>query len=197
MDPVIMKRAEKALWAVFVAGVALKFMHLPGGGILVVLSASGLGMLYWLGVVWFGDPTRRDQRVVLSIMAGIAFSIATLGLLFKIQHWPFSAFYLLVGAISCAATAAMAAWAQRTDVTLVAYCRGLVRRGAFLAFLAGVLYLLPVRTLLTWQYPKDPLRVELLDSLSRPDLSDADRVRLHEQLFKMDEEVARTSGGHQ
>lgn len=73
--------------SVFNLGVLFKIMHWPGAGLLIVIS-TGLFASVFLPVFAsfkINNATENKSRYVLG---AIAIAMLTLGVLFKIQHWP-------------------------------------------------------------------------------------------------------------
>lgn len=70
-------------------GIVLKFLHLPGASISLVLgiSLSSLVFLPLLFVLKIREKTATRDKLILGLgaLAGMALSM---GILFKIQHWP-------------------------------------------------------------------------------------------------------------
>jgi len=79
-------------------GITFKTMHWPGAGVLIVLSASLLS-LYMIPVA-IGNILNYKKKTFFAICNGIgAFGgmILSVGLLFKIMHWPGSGVMMIFG----------------------------------------------------------------------------------------------------
>lgn len=79
-------------------GIIFKTMHWPGAGVFIVLSASLLS-LYMIPVA-IGNIMSYEKKVLIGICNGIgAFAgmILSIGLLFKIMHWPGSEAMMMIG----------------------------------------------------------------------------------------------------
>lgn len=93
---------ELSLIILAIIGLLFKIMHYPFAGIMLITSSCFLAILYFFraGVLPLSISNPKE-RFVLSI-SFIACSIATIGLLFRIQHWPGSNMYLLLGGMALA-----------------------------------------------------------------------------------------------
>jgi hypothetical protein len=89
---------EIVLAILFITGhVLLACMHIPIMGLVTVLSGGILCILYfYLGFITLKSP---DVAVVSSILYGVVFGVAVIGLLFTFQHWPYAIFEITVGLI--------------------------------------------------------------------------------------------------
>lgn len=74
-----------------VVGALLKFLHLPGAGISIVLGLAFFSLIFIpLNVVMkFRDDNKKQNRLIISI-GMLCTSAAGIGILFKIMHWPFA-----------------------------------------------------------------------------------------------------------
>ena len=69
--------------------LVLKAFHVPGATIILTIILSSLMMIYFYGgIYFFSDKKFKQQNYALSIVSGVFLSIAPVGILFKIQHWP-------------------------------------------------------------------------------------------------------------
>ncbi|MBL7951894.1 MAG: hypothetical protein JNM62_09250 [Flavobacteriales bacterium] len=158
-----MHKLERILWVIVGIGAVLKVFHVPLNGLLLILSLSTLSMLYFFAS-WalFPQPARKDQVVLLSVLAGAAFSIAITGILFKIQLWPFSGFYLLAGMVALLGifVALVVLGTRRPD--LAAYRSGMLRRVLPLLLACALFNALPSGTLTAFYYRDDPEMAPLM-----------------------------------
>jgi hypothetical protein len=105
-----MKISEKILAILALIAVILMFLFIPGGSVLWVFSITFLACIYCqFGFALFNQIGFRKifksqsykgistWRIVGAIGAGIALSIALLGILFKLQQWPGAQINLMVG----------------------------------------------------------------------------------------------------
>lgn len=152
-----MKLIERLLWIIAALALAMKLMHLPLSSFLLIISISTLMMLYFfLSWLLLPSPTRKDQVLALSILAGVAMSCALTGILYKLQRWPMSGFFLLIGAawITGIVIATFAVRSSRPD--LPNYTSGLLRRTLPLLAACCLLYALPGATLTAFYYRDEP-----------------------------------------
>ncbi|MFK7785960.1 MAG: hypothetical protein AB8B56_12630 [Crocinitomicaceae bacterium] len=72
-------------------GVLFKIMHWPGASMMLVLGVAIFGLLFipLMIVLKFKDEEKTIDKWVLSIGLGLGM-IASVGVLFKIMHWPFA-----------------------------------------------------------------------------------------------------------
>lgn len=151
-------RTEKTLAVVFVVAVLLMLFHVPGEGIITVISLSTLSMLYFPGAFYFfSDKDIKRQNLGLSIVSGLLLSLIPLGILFKIMHWPGGEMYLLLGSVSAPIILAFV-YILKTKAAdeLTTYYKNMVQRTSVLAVLALTFYLIPSETLIKINYWDDP-----------------------------------------
>ncbi len=152
-----MKLIERILWVIVALALVMKVLHLPLSSFLLIVSISMLNMLYFfLSWLLFPQPTRRDQMVWLSVLAGVFLSTGLTGVLFKLQLWPLSGFYLLVGSTSLAILIALVLLLRGSRLELADYMRGLLRRSVPMLVACMLLYALPSATLTAFYYRDDP-----------------------------------------
>ncbi|MGV6862622.1 MAG: GldL-related protein [Putridiphycobacter sp.] len=79
-----------------VLGAILKYLHLPGAGITIVLALAFFSLVFIpLNIVLkFKDDKAEKNKLILTVGL-LSASIVTLGVLFKIMHWPYA--NILVG----------------------------------------------------------------------------------------------------
>jgi hypothetical protein len=107
-----MKRTEIILASIAFISLILAFFWIPFAAMLLVLSFSGLSILYqWFSFALLNGIRLRNvgkkqsfsgisgRRIAISIVAGISFSIAVIGLMFKFMRWPNAHQMLLMGVI--------------------------------------------------------------------------------------------------
>lgn len=98
------KIIEVVFAAILVLALFLKSYHLPFAGLLLVLSAAVLSMLYFYGGFFF--LRSPEIKPVYSVIYGIIFSLSLIALIFNIQRWPMGHSYL-VFSLSCFAIVAL------------------------------------------------------------------------------------------
>jgi hypothetical protein len=114
-----------------------------------------------------------------------------LGLLYKIQHWPMSGFFLSLGMAVCAVVLIAVLASKAKHKELGSYFNGLLIRCVLIGGSAALLYATPSRKILEIQYPNDPERVDLLERMHEPGLSDSARAAIYKRLDQLDEERFR------
>lgn len=82
--------------ALTLLGVLFKIMHWPGASIMLVLGVAIFGLLFipLMIVLKFKDEEKPIDKWVLSM--GLALGmVASIGVLFKIMHWPFASILII------------------------------------------------------------------------------------------------------
>lgn len=187
-----MKITEKILWGLFVVSILLRLLRVPMYGFLTVISLSSLMLFYfWLSALLLPTPTRNDQKIVLSILVGIALSIGLTGNLYKLQAWPTAGFFLLLGLSMMFGALAFTLYLLGGNEPLAGYRSGLIRRLSLVIGLTMVIYAIPQRQMLAYSYPGESERVDLSMRLLQEDLNDSTRNAIYERLRELDEEKLR------
>jgi hypothetical protein len=107
-----MKIFERVMGILIVIGLALSFNLIPGGSILIVFPGMILACLYfYLGFALFNNVSLKGlfkkttykelstKRILGSVGIGTGLSIAIIGIMFKIQHWPSASLFLGTGLV--------------------------------------------------------------------------------------------------
>jgi hypothetical protein len=84
----------------FIMGTLFKVMHWPGASFIFVISALAMLLLFipsLIGAI-FSDPDNKSFRAVY-LTAAVGFMLLTMGMIFKIQHWPLATLLTLAGVI--------------------------------------------------------------------------------------------------
>jgi len=82
----------------FILGILFKVQHWPGAGVMLSLSYLS-GIIFFIPALFFSmlkDKERKIRRPAY-ILAFTGVTLHMLGLLFKIQHWPYSGLLLTTG----------------------------------------------------------------------------------------------------
>ena len=99
-----MKKAELILGILILTGIVLSVLHLPGGAVITVFIMPLLSMMYLcLGFALLNSISLKNEsykglstmRIVGSVLSGIIFSIALIGILFGWMMWPGASVMLL------------------------------------------------------------------------------------------------------
>ncbi|RZJ34163.1 MAG: hypothetical protein EOO51_10795 [Flavobacterium sp.] len=74
---------------ILTAGTILKFLHLPGAAILLVVGIFLMSFIFLplMFLLRVGEKQEASQKVI-SITGGICAMLISVGILFKIMHWP-------------------------------------------------------------------------------------------------------------
>ena len=194
-----MKKFEHILWIIVATGLLLKVFRLPFSSLLLILSLSSLAMVCFFRTRNLFPETEQDGRVrKVGLLAGIVLSIGLIGILFKIQLWPMSGLYLLVGSVGIAALVVILFTLRSSRPDLSPYIRGLLMRAIPLMVVCIGFYAIPGGTLTAFYYRNDPELAPLM--IQRNTTSDPkERVQLdlridsiHEDRFRLENEQ-RTS----
>lgn len=181
-----MKVFEKVLWSVVLLGLLLKIFHLPFSSLFLVLGLSTLSMSYlFAGWFMFASPTRKDQDTATSILTGLALSVLVLGLLFKVQVWPFASFYLLLSIPFTGVMLAVLIITRRGKPELNRYYNAMTLRTAPLLLAAVIIYPIDERNFLDYYYSDRPGKAALLDSIIHTD-DPSLKQKLYGELETMD-----------
>lgn len=79
------------------AGTIFKLMHWPGANIMVLLGAAFLALVYLPLILTHKLKESPKDEALLHILGFLGLAITTVGVLFKILHWPGAAAILLSG----------------------------------------------------------------------------------------------------
>ncbi|NQV52075.1 MAG: hypothetical protein HQ500_02780 [Flavobacteriales bacterium] len=86
------------------AGTIFKLLHLPGAAVMLVLGAGVLALIYLPLLLWHKLKESPSDEYLLHISGFVGLTLTTVGVLFKIMHWPGAA-VMLLGGISALAVA--------------------------------------------------------------------------------------------
>ena len=79
------------------AGTIFKLMHWPGSAVLIVLGAGSLAFVYLPMLLWHKLKESPRDESMMHISGFVGLTLTTIGVLFKIMHWPGAAVTLLSG----------------------------------------------------------------------------------------------------
>ena len=173
-----MKKFERILWIVVGLAVLMMVTHVPLGSFLLILAMNTLSIVYFF-LAWlvFPTPTRRDGSIPLSLGVGLVLSVAVIGILFKIQLWPLSTFFLVVSLVGLVLMTGGVLAFRPHRPNLFAYSRGLLVRLITVTIVCAALYLLPGGALTAFYYRDNPVIAPLM--IQRNTTTDpAERERL-------------------
>jgi len=158
-------KTEKIIAVAILVGLIFRFTHIPGSGILLVLSLTSLASIYLVGAFYFFcDKQLKKQSIALSIVSGILLCTIPIGILFKIQYWPGGGFINLIIGTTSAVVICIISFIKksRSFDNLKGYYRNIFRRTLTL-FLFGALFLFtPTATIIKLEYREDPELARLM-----------------------------------
>jgi hypothetical protein len=75
--------------AILTAGVILKFLHLPGAAVLIVLGIFVMSFIFLplMFTLRIKEKPANSNRAI-TVIGGVSAMLITLGTLFKLMHWP-------------------------------------------------------------------------------------------------------------
>ena len=175
-------RTEKGLTIAFLIGLIFKYLHWPGGGLILVISLSTMAILYCPGAFYFfSDKTIKKQNLALSIISGFFLAIIPIGVLFKLQYWPGAQVNLLVGAVTAPIILGVTLFLKsKAADDLKTYYKNMTIRAVTLTTLTVLLYLTPTASLLKIQYWDDP-ELARLKTLHYTDPENEEYRRQHDE----------------
>lgn len=140
-------KTEKILSIVFILGIILKFFHIPGGGILTILTLLPLSICYlFFGFYFFCDETIKQQNLILSIISGIFFSLVPLGIVFKVQWWHGGYMFLVIAMVTTPIIFFVSYYLKSKETgETVKYYNNMVNRSLILTILSVFFYLAPIK----------------------------------------------------
>lgn len=122
-------KIERVLIGIALFGILFKIQHYPGAGIMLVISLSCLSMMSLLRSV-LPSASKTKLGKIAKAVGSIGGSIAFVGLLFKIQHYPGASVMMMNGIILL--SAAFIVSFINADKSALLKDRGLRRYGAFI-----------------------------------------------------------------
>ena len=160
------------------AGIVFKLLHLPGAGFLMIIGMSGLAMCYFLmsHPISQGNALNEDESKdskddsttgILVKAAGMALSVAVLGILFKMQSYPGASFMLMVGTLSLIVIGVVGWFKYHQNRS--PHMGRLLIRILVIGSLSGLLYSIPRELWLEIKYPDNPeYRQAVIDRWADP-----------------------------
>ena len=155
-----MKRFELIVGLIAILGIALKIIHIPGGGILIVLALSTLSVFYYVfSFAFFNSIRLRDifkkvsykgtntKRIIGTIGLGYTLSTLIIGGLFKLQFWPGAAMVLMTGLVTTGIVLFIALIFYFRNKADTVFYTGVFKKIAIYGSLGLVLLITPSETL--------------------------------------------------
>ncbi len=190
-----MKKFELMLGLFAIFAVILKFLQIPGNGILTVLTFLTLSIFYYLSFALFNGVRLRDifkssaykdtnaKRIIGAVGLGFAFSAIITGALFKLQFWPGGTVQLRIGLIITGIILIVATFFYFRNK--IEYYNRIFKRIAVIGGLGLLVYLTPTNLLVDIYYSDNPDYAELYKQV----LADPDNQELRDKLEKKDQEI--------
>ena len=187
-----MKKFELIVGLIAILGIFLKILHLPGSGILIMLTFAILSLFYYVfSFALFNGIELRDvfknafykdtnaKRMIGAVGLGWTLSVIILGVLFKLQFFSGANMLLQRGLVTLVLILFIAIifyFRNKAD-----YYKRIFKRIAIYGGLGLVLYLTPTSTLVDMYYRNNPDYAELYKKV----LASPDNLELREQLEQM------------
>jgi hypothetical protein len=169
------KKIELILAAFIVMALLADFLFVVAmGSLLIVLTLGCLTTFYFItGFNSFSPRPSKDENITkndigfkIENVAGLVFSVLTIGFLFKIQSWPQGSFYLNIGLAGLGLLLVLSGFKYVRTKTYDAY---LLKQITILGLLAIVLMATPHFTLIDIKYRSQPAyRDALKKSVENP-----------------------------
>ncbi|MFT3794193.1 hypothetical protein [Flavobacterium sp.] len=139
-------KTEKILFGLFLVGILLKCLNLPGASILIILTLGILSILYFpFGFYFLSGKTFKEQKIGLSVVSGMFLSAPVYGILFALMRWPGSGIMLLIGIIPCVPLLVVQFLLRKNnpDASLDPYYRNLLFRTTVITAITALCFFLP------------------------------------------------------
>src|ERR1051326_3893729 len=160
---------EKILVVLTVIGMIMKFTIAGGAGIFIVIPLTLLAILNFPFGYFLNKSKNSSANVSwLSLLAGMAFATALIGILFKLQYWPGSSINLLLGLLLSSFILAICISKEKklpAGDEKKKYFSSLIQRSSIILLISALLFCIPQSALIRFQYRNDPQLAELLISL--------------------------------
>lgn len=160
-----MKLTEKVLILLIVLALLMKFLNIPGGGVLLSFSGMLLYVLYFFLAFAFLNGIRLRRifnrssyqglsalRVISTIGTGIAMASVWGGILFRFQFWPGASPMLLCGLLMLLVITCIAFFRLNGEP----FYRRILIRSCVLIVCGGIMASIPSETLSRIQYRNYP-----------------------------------------
>jgi len=190
-----MKKFELPLGIISIIAIAMRLLHLPGNGLLVVLSLSILALFYYLSFAFFNGIRLREifkhasyngtnaKRIIGAVGLGFALSGIITGALFKLCFWAGGDFQLGTGLIAVGIILILAIFFYFRNK--IDYYKRVFKRIAIIGGLGLILYITPTATLVDIYYRNNPDYAEIYKKV----LNDPHNQELIQQLHEKRQEM--------
>ena len=190
-----MNKLEKIFGIVGIVAIILKFINIPGSGLILTLALLFFAIYYYFGFAIFNNIRFRRifkvsaykytnaKRIFGAIALGIAFSAIIVGILFKLQLWMGGTIQLVAGLILLALIfiIAFVSFTRSRDEFYIP----LFKRMAVIGGLGLFLLLFPTNALIDIYYRDNPEYTEVMKEY----MADPGNEELAKQLDEMRENM--------
>lgn len=202
-----MKIVEAILSALVIIGITFKVLHYPGAGPILVLSLSLLSLTYFvLGFFIFSNLSFAELgkvgtfkkistfRMVGAAGTGLALSMGSIAVLFKLQSYPGATPQMMIGAFSLGVVLLISGvkWLRTKD----SFYSNILKRVVLYFSVLVFLLMIPNQTWLAWQYPNNPEYVNaLMKAQADPgnellwEAVEVERTKMYEQELAIPEQT--------
>jgi len=185
----MLKKLETGSITIALLGLLFKFLHWPGGSMMLIMSLGTLSMYYFMLVQRMPGSTETEETDVVTALLvkiiGFALSIAAIGIMFKMQSYPGASLILYVGVGSLALLGILTM--LKYNKTRSPYLWRMFIRIVAFGSVAALLVAFPRETWLEMRHADHPAYVQAVkDSWADPNNEDL--------LQKVDEERAKIFG---
>lgn len=157
-------KIEKTILVLFLIALLFKFLHWPGGSIILILSLCALSILYFpLAFYTFSIKEIKKEKILISIGYGWLLSVCFIGVLFKLMYWPSASFIISIGSFFSIILSVLALYLyKKSDSTFLQFHKNLAIRTITICILSLFFSVISTETLIRFQYQDDPKYGELL-----------------------------------
>lgn len=136
----------------------------PGSILLSIISLTLLAVMYFpLGVVTLGglktktDTKDQDEtKMMIAGVVGFGLGVTIIGTMFKILIWPGASINILIGLIVSIPLLVVSIYKFSRSEKDHCFYRGIIIRLVLVLLVGLFLYLIPMKTMLTWRHPDHP-----------------------------------------
>ena len=150
-------RTERVFVCLFIIVIIQKALHISDGGLIFILSAYGISLLYLVGAFYFfSDESIKRQNLPLSIISGILLAMAPIAILYKMEYIVDGAPWLIASVIASGIVlVTVLILRSKASAELKTYYRNMRVRSMFLFIITTILLLIPTRALMRLEYYND------------------------------------------
>ncbi|MFL5729933.1 MAG: hypothetical protein ACJ75J_10640 [Cytophagaceae bacterium] len=161
-----MKIFEKIILTLVVLMILVRLLfHIPFTGVFLLLSISVLSLVYLFGSWYFFSGEGLAKNTAVSVVSGLVFFIALIGVLFKLMLWPFGTVLTYMGSffgIGLFVVLLLPGFLFRKSVPEERHYYSWILKRAFgIIGICIALAFTPIKTLCILYHPDDPEYVRL------------------------------------